>query len=78
MILPLFLKKTMEVSYNPNGASDGSGTNFSDLNFIQVKNRYGIRVELVLGSVVVTDMTTGVTSSTLPTTNVFVKMGVYC
>ncbi|MGH2666535.1 hypothetical protein, partial [Flavobacterium sp.] len=64
----------MIVSYNPNDTQSGLGTNFSDLNYLQVKNRYGLKVEVVPNSIYVTKMPGGASIS-LPKENVFVKLG---
>ncbi|RTY91780.1 hypothetical protein EKL32_18115, partial [Flavobacterium sp. GSN2] len=68
-----FIKELM-VSYNPNGISSGAGTEYSDLNYLQVKNRYGLIVKVVPGSIQVTKVSDG-TAITLPTDNIFVSMG---
>ena len=62
----------MSVTYNPNTSIGGIGNEFSDLNFLKIENRYGLRVNIKPGSLRAIDLTTN-----LPITpsNAFVKLG---
>jgi len=66
-------EETLAVSYSPHGASVVN-TLFTDVNFLQVKNRFGIKISLIPGSVVYRDMVNDTTSNYIPE-NIFLDLG---
>ena len=71
--LALIFQKDLVVSYNPFG-NQSIGTEFNDLSYLKVDNRFGMTISLVPGSLQVTNLSNGSTMP-LPTNNVIVKMG---
>ncbi|MCO6175372.1 DUF6443 domain-containing protein [Flavobacterium sp. NRK F10] len=65
------LNEILVVSYNPN-SSFNSGTNFSDLSFLKVDNRYGLQVSVT--NVEIKDVPTGTISSLIPD-NLYISGG---
>ncbi|WP_347067842.1 RHS repeat-associated core domain-containing protein [Flavobacterium sp. WV_118_3] len=66
-------EETLAVSYSPHGASV-INTLFTDINFLQVKNRFGIKISLIPGSVEYKDMVNNTTSNYIPE-NIFLDLG---
>ncbi|MEO4006967.1 RHS repeat-associated core domain-containing protein [Flavobacterium sp. CAU 1735] len=66
-------EETLAVSYSPHGASVVN-TLFTDVNFLQVKNRFGIKISLIPGSVEYKDMVNNTTSNYIPE-NIFLDLG---
>ncbi len=62
--------KELVVSYNPNPSSVAAGTNFSDLSYLKIENRFGIKVELMSYQAI--DKTN---QSIVTPSNAFVNMG---
>lgn len=65
------ISSTLKVSYNPN-SSFNSGTNFNDISFLKIDNRYGL--EIYVTSVEIKDVATGVISNAIPD-NLYIKGG---
>ncbi|MPT34484.1 MAG: hypothetical protein E2604_05205, partial [Flavobacterium sp.] len=66
-------EETLAVSYSPHGASV-INTLFTDINFLQVKNRFGIKISLIPGSVEYKDMVSNTTTNYIPE-NIFLDLG---
>ncbi|HRB72190.1 MAG TPA: RHS repeat-associated core domain-containing protein [Flavobacterium sp.] len=66
-------EETLAVSYSPHGASV-INTLFTDINFLQVKNRFGIKISLIPGSVEYKDMVNNTTTNYIPE-NLFLDLG---
>jgi RHS repeat-associated protein len=60
--------KELVVTYNPNPANSG-GTNFSDLSYLKIENRFGIKVQLISYQAL------NANSASIVPSNAFVNMG---
>ena len=67
---------TFNIEYNPHksGGSGAIGTNFTDLDLLKINNRFGVKIQLISGTLVATNVTTGLQIAT--PSNAFIKLGV--
>jgi len=66
-------EEVLSLSYNPHSAAT-TNTLFTDVSFLQVKNRYGMKISLIPGSVVYKNLVNNTTSNYIPE-NIFLDLG---